>query len=79
MRAILRRPAVISPQRRITLGYMGVIIGEHAHERKTTLVLNATSDFLQRAGGAGTVLTIAEAGSSQGTKLNFSHVYITEE
>jgi len=62
------------------LGYMGVTLGEHAHEQKSTLVLNANKEFLARAAGNdGTVLTYAEAGSTQGNKLEYANIYLTEE
>ncbi len=61
------------------LGYIGLIIGEHAHERKSAIRLNVTGPLLQQIMGPGTVLTYAESGSSQGTKLTYSNVYISED
>ena len=58
---------------------MGIIVGDHAHERKSTLVLAPTSQFMQQAAGPGAVLTYAEAGTTQGTKLEYANVYLTEE
>jgi hypothetical protein len=61
------------------LGYIGLIVGEHAHERKSALRLNVTNLLLQRIMGSGAVLTYAESGSTQGTKLSYSNVYISED
>ena len=61
------------------VGYMGIILGEHVHEGKSTLVLNANQQFMQQAAGPGAVLTFAEAGTTQATKLTFTNVYLTEE
>jgi hypothetical protein len=61
------------------LGYIGLIIGEHAHERKSALRLAVNDALLARIRGEGAVLTYAEAGSTQGTKLTYSGVYISEE
>jgi hypothetical protein len=62
------------------LGYIGLVLGEHAHDQKSTLVLNANQEFLTRAAGTdGVVLTYAEAGSTQGNKLEYANIYLTEE
>ena len=61
------------------IGYMGIILGEHVHEGKSTLVLNANAQFMQQAAGPGAVLVYAEAGATEATKLSYSNVYLTEE
>jgi polyphenol oxidase len=62
------------------LGYIGLVLGEHAHQQKSTLVLNASQEFLTRAARTdGVVLTYAEAGSTQGKKLEYAKIYLTEE
>jgi len=61
------------------LGYIGIIVGEHHHDQKCSLVLNATDAFLQSAGGAGALLTFAPTGTTNGEPLNFSAAYLTEE
>ena len=61
------------------VGYIGIIVGEHHHDHKCSLVLDATSVFLQAAAGAGAVLTFAPTGTSDGQPLVFSTAYLTEE
>jgi polyphenol oxidase len=61
------------------LGYIGIILGQHAHNSKCSLVLNASNEFLQRAGDAGARLTFAPAGTTNGSNLEFSSAYLTEE
>jgi len=61
------------------VGYIGIIVGEHHHDQKCSLVLNATSAFLQSAGGAGALLTFAPTGTTNGQPLAFSAAYLTEE
>jgi polyphenol oxidase len=61
------------------LGYIGLIVGEHAHERTSALRLTVNNAFLQQVMGSGAVLTYAEAGSTQGTKLTYESIYIVEE
>lgn len=62
------------------VGYMGIILGEHVHaEGKSTLVLNASPQFMQQAAGSGAILVYAEAGSTEATKLTYANVYLTEE
>jgi len=61
------------------VGYIGIIVGEHHHEQKGSIVLNATDLFLQTAGAAGALLTFAAAGTSNGQPLEFSTAYLTEE
>jgi hypothetical protein len=61
------------------LGYVTMIL-EHPHQRKGTLNLTPKKDFFDRAGAAdGTTLTIVEAGQTQGTKLEYGGVYLSEE
>ena len=61
------------------VGYIGIIVGEHHHDQKCSLVLNATNLFLQSAGGAGALLTFAPAGTTSGEPLVFGAAYLTEE
>jgi len=61
------------------VGYIGLIVGDHAHERKSALRLTVSNLLLQRIMGPGAVLTYAESGSTQATKLIYSSVYISEE
>jgi len=61
------------------LGYIGIIVGEHRHDQKCSLVLNPTPAFLQTASGAGALLTSAPAGTTDGQPLVFSSAYLTEE
>ena len=61
------------------VGYMGVILGQHAHDHKCTLVLNASNDFLQKAASAGALLNFAPAGTTNSGALEFTTAYLTEE
>jgi polyphenol oxidase len=61
------------------LGYIGIIVGRHAHNNKCSLVLNASNEFLQRAGGPGALLTFAPAGTTNSSPLEFTTAYLTEE
>jgi hypothetical protein len=61
------------------VGYIGIIVGQHHHDQKCSLVLNATNVFLQAAGGAGALLTFAPAGTTSGEPLVFNTAYLTEE
>lgn len=61
------------------LGYIGLIVSPHMHDHKCSLVLNATTEFLQRAGNGGAMLTFAAAGTTKGERLEFSTAYLTEE
>ena len=61
------------------LGYIGIIVSEHHHDHKGSLVLEPKNQFLQSAGGAGALLTFAPAGSADGQPLVFSAAYLTEE
>lgn len=62
------------------LGYMAIVLGNHAHERRSTFVFTPTKEFFDRAASSeGTILTYAEAGSTQGTKLEYANVYLSEE
>jgi hypothetical protein len=61
------------------LGYIGVIVGQHAHDHKCALVLNASNDFLQKAANAGALLNFAPARTNNGEKLEFGVAYLTEE
>jgi hypothetical protein len=61
------------------LGYIGIIVGQHAHNGKCSLVLNASNEFLQSAAGAGALVTFAPAGTTNGARLDFSSAYLTEE
>jgi hypothetical protein len=61
------------------VGYIGIIVGEHKHDHKCSLVLQATNQFLQTASGAGASLTFAAAGATNGDNLDFGSAYLTEE
>jgi len=61
------------------LGYIGIIVSEHHHDHKGSLVLEPKNQFLQSAGGAGALLTFAPAGTADGQPLVFSSAYLTEE
>ena len=61
------------------LGYIGIIVSQHAHNNKCSLVLNASNEFLQSAAGAGALVTFAPAGTTSGGRLEFSSAYLTEE
>jgi polyphenol oxidase len=61
------------------VGYIGIIVGQHHHDHNCSLVLDATNEFLQRAGAGGALLTFAPAGTTNGSKLDFSSAYLTEE
>ena len=65
------------------LGYIAEVRGEHAHgEGRMQLMLEATSDFAQRAGAAGgVVLSVAHAtasGAGAATPLVYENVYLVE-
>jgi polyphenol oxidase len=60
------------------LGIMGVIAAESASaQRRTSLVLNASREFVNRA-AAGTQLFIAPAASATGNALVYENVYLSE-
>lgn len=61
------------------VGYIGIIVSGHAHNQKCSLVLDPTNLFLDRAGGAGAMLTFAAAGTTKGAELEFAHAYLTEQ
>ena len=61
------------------VGYIGIIVGEHHHDHKGSLVLNASDLFLRSAGGAGALLTFAPAGTTNSQPLVFGSAYLTEE
>ena len=61
------------------IGYIGIIVAQHHHDHNCSLVLNASNQFLQLAGGAGALLTLAPAGTTNGSKLDFSSAFLTEE
>jgi polyphenol oxidase len=61
------------------LGYIGIIVSEHMHENKCSLVLDPTNQFLQAASGAGALLTFAPAGTTDSNRLEFTSAYLTEE
>jgi len=61
------------------VGYIGIIVGEHHRQHKSSLVLQATSQFLQTASGAGALLTFAPAGTMNFERLDFGSAYLTEE
>ena len=61
------------------LGYIGIIVAQHMHDHKCSLVLNASNDFLQKAANAGALLNFAPAGASNGGALEFRAAYLTEE
>jgi len=62
------------------LGYFAILIGGHPHQRRNAVVVTPTKEFFTRAGSpGGTVITYAEAGSTQGTKLEYSNVYLADE
>jgi hypothetical protein len=61
------------------LGYIGIIVGQHMHSNKCSLVLNASNEFLQSAAGSGALVNFAPAGTTNGTRLEFSSAYLTEE
>jgi len=61
------------------LGYIGIIVGRHAHNNKCSLVLNASNEFLQSAAGAGVLVISAPAGTTSGSRLEFGSAYLTEE
>ena len=60
------------------LGYIAVILGDHPHQRRSTMVFTPSKEFFDRAEN-GTVLTIAEAGSTEGTRLEYGDVYLSED
>jgi hypothetical protein len=61
------------------LGYLGIIVGRHAHNNKCSLVLNASNEFLQSAAGNGALVISAPAGTTSGSRLEFGSAYLTEE
>jgi Polyphenol oxidase middle domain/Common central domain of tyrosinase len=61
------------------VGYIGIIVGQHMHDHKCSLVLEATNQFLQAAGGGGALLTFTPAGTTNGNPLEFGSAYLTEE
>jgi len=61
------------------VGYIGIIVGEHHHDEKGSLVLDPRKAFLDAAGGTGALLTFAPAGTANGEPLIFTSAYLTEE
>jgi polyphenol oxidase len=61
------------------LGYIGIIVGRHAHNSKCSLVLNASNEFLQSAASGGALVVSAPAGTTNGSRLEFASAYLTEE
>jgi polyphenol oxidase len=62
------------------VGYIGIIVSAHmTHDHRCSLVLNATNQFFQAAGGAGALLTFAPAGATNAEPLAFNSAYLTEE
>ncbi len=61
------------------LGYIGIIVGQHARNSKCSLVLNASDEFLQSAAGTGASVNFAPGGSTNGARLEFGSAYLTEE